>query len=95
MEISNIDIIDGLHLAYEDDPALEAACLVFLANMTPNEQARLAWDAGKALDDACRCRKCGQVMSMHHGKEWHDEVQDYESYVEAYCPHCDIAEEDM
>ena len=62
MEISNMDIIDGLHLA---------------------------------LDDACRCRKCGQVMLLHHGKEWHDEVQDYESYVEAYCPHCDIAEEDM
>ena len=95
MEISNMEIIDGLHLAYEDEPALEAACLVFLANMTPNEQARLAWDAGKALDDACRCRKCGQVMLLRHGKEWHDEVQDYEPYVVAYCPHCDIGEEDM
>ena len=25
MEISNMDIIDGLHLAYEDDPALSRA----------------------------------------------------------------------
>lgn len=95
MEITNMEIIDGLHLAYEDDPALEAKCLAYLANMTSIQQRLLANDCAKALDDACRCRKCGQVMELHHGKEWHDEVQGYESYVEAYCPHCDITEEDM
>lgn len=95
MNITNMEIIDGLHLAYEDDPALEAECLAYLANMTPNEQVMLAHDCAKALDHDCRCRKCGQVMELHHGKEWHEETRDYESYVEAYCPHCDIAEEDM
>lgn len=93
MEITNDIIIDGLHLAYEDDPALEAECLAYLANLTPTEQARLAWDCGVALDQACRCRKCGGLMSLHHGKEWHEEVQGYEPYVEAYCPVCDIVED--
>lgn len=95
MEITNIDIIDAIHLAYEDDPAMEAQCLAYLANLMPSQQATLTHDCGEALTRACRCRKCGAVMELHHGKEWHEETRDYESYVEAYCPHCDIAEEDM
>lgn len=90
MEITNNDIIDGLHLAYEDDPAFEAQCLAYLANMKLGDFYRLSADCERALEEAGRCGNCGAVMEYQHGKEWHSETEDYEPYVEAYCPICDM-----
>lgn len=89
------DIVDTIHQLYEDDPATEAAYMAWLTNARDIDRASLANAANDRLEEMGRCHQCGAQLECHHGKEWHPETQDYEPYVEAYCPHCDIAEEDM
>ena len=50
------------------------------------------------LRDACRewlvvhdrCIYCGSKLQVVRGREYHSEVDAYESYCEKYCPICDL-----
>lgn len=95
IDVTASDIIDAIHQMYEDDPATEAAYMAWLRNMTDMDRIGLVVAAVYRLEEMGRCNHCGAQLEYHHGKEWHPETQDYEPYIEAYCPMCDISEEDM
>lgn len=95
IDVTASDIVDAIHQLYEDDPTTEAAYMVWLANLKTLDVLKMCGVATDRLEEMGRCHHCGAQLEYHHGKEWHPETRDYEPYVEAYCSHCDIAEEDM
>lgn len=44
----------------------------------------------KWLVDHDRCIYCGSKLQVIRGREYHSEVDAYESYCEKYCPICDL-----
>ena len=93
IDVTASDIVDAIHQLYEDDPATEAAYMVWLANMCTTDRLLTNGFAVSRLEEMGRCHHCGAQLEYHHGKEWHPETQDYEPYVEAYCPMCDMDDE--
>ena len=92
MDISSLDIVNALHELYEDDPATEAAYMIYLRNMSFMQKATMSAYAGDRLDEMGRCKECGCMLETHNGEEWHPETQDYEKYSVQYCPMCDMGE---
>lgn len=93
IDVTASDIVDAIHQLYEDDPATEAAYMVWLAKMCTADMLAMSHAADGRLEEMGRCHNCGAQLEYHHGKEYHPETRDYEPYVEAYCPMCDIGDE--
>lgn len=83
------EVIEAVHLQYEDDPDFEADCMVFLANCGADYW--LKQYAEDRLKEMGRCIYCGGKLQTYHFREYHDETMDYEDMYELYCPNCDIA----
>lgn len=93
------EIIEAIHLMYEDTPYLEADCYLCLTSLCyPNGVAneamtRLMARAGRNyLEDMGRCTKCGTVLEHYKYTEIHNEVDfnKEENMIEEYCPNCDM-----
>lgn len=84
------EVIEAVHLQYEDDPAFEADCMVFLANCGADYELRQY--AEDRLKEMGRCIHCGEMLQTYHFREYHEETMDYEDMYELYCPDCDIAD---
>lgn len=69
-----------------DDNDAIAAVIACVADST-NEIGRAArqW-----LNEHDRCIYCGTKLATYRGREYHSEVDAYESYCEKYCPNCDL-----
>lgn len=93
IDVTASDIVDAIHQLYEDDPATEAQYMVKLCHMDSFDITQMASEARGWLTDMDRCLECGARLEYHHGKEYHPETRDWEPYVEAYCPMCDMDDE--
>lgn len=83
------EVVEAVHLQYEDDSAFEADCMVFLANC--GADFGLKANAEDRLKEMGRCIHCGEMLQTYQHREWHPEVLAYEEMYELYCPNCDIA----
>lgn len=88
------EVLEAIHLMYEDHPDVEVDCLLYLANLRDNwtRAAELSNQAISMLEDMGRCPYCGEPMQVYHYKEPHTELDGcpMENMSEPYCPNCDI-----
>lgn len=77
------EILEAVHLAYEDNPDVEAACYVELGDAC----GWLSHGAMERLRDMDRCPYCGEKLIYTTRFEYHDEGKP-EEVTDAYCPNC-------
>lgn len=83
------EVIEAVHLMYEDTPDVEADCYLYLENLGVNDVKVLKIAANQKLSDIGRCTECGTMLQTQTYKEYHSEVDSYETLHEIYCPKCD------
>lgn len=85
------EVIEAIHLQYEDNPDLETDCMLYLQEMVKYDEASslAVWDW---FNEHERCPICGTPLQYHTYKEPHTELGQgvYEEMREPYCPNCDI-----
>lgn len=88
------EVLEAIHLMYEDDPDIEVDCYLYLSKLFNNPQAviQLNIQAEKKLKDMDRCTNCGEKLQYYHYREPHPELEGcpYEDLYEPYCPYCDM-----
>lgn len=88
------EIIEAIHLMYEDDPNLEVDCYLCLGafKSDPRLAMRASIESQMALEKMNRCGICGCELQVCHYKEPHPELDDcpMEDMTVVYCPNCDI-----
>ena len=88
------EILEAVHLQYEDYPDLEVDCLLYLTELRNNwaRTTELSNEAFNKLKEMNRCPYCGELLKAHHYKEPHPELDGcpMEDMTELYCPNCDI-----
>lgn len=89
------EILDAVHLMYEDTPNIEAKCYLYLKSLKYSEHARnrltsLSVNAEQSLIDMGRCRFCGNKLRIRKYKQIHTELGPnvYEINNYYYCPEC-------
>ena len=101
MEYPNMEpeVIDAIHLMYEDNPDVEADCYLYLQSLKygANKENRISSLANAAyieLSNRGRCPECGGLMETVSYKERHNEISPgtYEIMHVTYCPNCDVGE---
>lgn len=90
------EVIEAIHLMYEDYPDVEADCYLFLSKVQQSKklQDSLKASAEKALEERGRCPKCGHIMEYYNYSEYHVETGDFEPMSELVCPVCDLGKAD-
>ena len=87
------EVLDAIHLMYEDHPDVEVDCLLYLTELRDNwtRTAELSNQAFDKLEEMGRCPYCGELMQYHHYQEPHPELDEcpMENMSELYCPNCD------
>ena len=90
------EIIEAVHLMYEDEPDVEVDCLLYLKSLKRNQKRATALGIGAedALKDMDRCPDCGERLEVYRYKEPHPELDGcpIEDTTELYCPNCDIGQ---
>lgn len=93
------EILEAIHLMYEDNPDVEVDCLLYLTELRDRwtRVNELSTEASIKLSKMGRCKYCGEPMQYHHHKEPHPELDGcpMEDMTEIYCPNCDIRGDDM
>ena len=88
------EILEAIHLMYEDHPNVEVDCLLYLTELRDNgpRTAELSNQAFEKLEEMGRCPYCGEPKQVYHYKEPHPELDGcpMEDMTEAYCPECDV-----
>ena len=88
------EVLDAIHLMYEDEPDVEADCYLYLSCLLSDKAKAkdLMERAQIALGEMGRCPYCGDKLECVTYKEVHTELDDcpVELIREEYCPHCDI-----
>lgn len=88
------EVLDAIHLMYEDNPEVEIDCLLYITELRDNwaRTAELSNQAINKLEEMGCCPYCGELMQYHHYKEPHPELDGcpMENMREPYCPNCDI-----
>ena len=93
------EILEAIHLMYEDHPDVEVDCLLYLTELRDNwsRTAELSNQAFEKLEEMGRCPYCGELMQVYHYKEPHPELDGcpMEDMTEPYCTNCDIGGGDV
>lgn len=88
------EILEAIHLMYEDNPDVEVDCLLYLTELRDRwvRVNELSTEASIKLSTMGRCKYCGELMQYHHHKEPHPELDGcpMEDITEIYCPNCDM-----
>lgn len=88
------EILDAIHLMYEDDPQTEVDCYLYLSNLKYNQLqiAELNIMALNKIEDMGRCPNCGEIIQTYHYRVPHPELDGcpYEDLYELTCPNCDL-----
>lgn len=88
------EVLEAVHLIYEDFPEVETDCLLYLTELhyNPNKVVQLSNAAMDTLKEMGRCPYCGELMQVYHYQEPHPELDGcpMEDMYEPYCPNCDI-----
>lgn len=86
------EVLDAVHLMYEDNPDVEADCMLYLMNLHDNERglAQLEGMAMKRLEDMGRCTICGEQLQPVTYYLAHPEISPgcQEEIVDQWCPNC-------
>lgn len=90
MEYSLSDVMEAVEFRYKHDEDAIAGIYAFLENNLPN---RLTMPLSSWFDEHYRCCGCGAKLIIKPRKEYHDEVDSYETLYDIYCPHCDGVDE--
>lgn len=90
MQDMSDEIVEAVHLMYEDDPQLEADCMLFLSKLNGNSRAfrRMGGLASDRLVDMGRCTECGASLSVNHKIVFDLTRGEYYPDVSLYCPEC-------
>lgn len=87
------EILEAVHLMFEDHPEVEVDCLLYLTELRDNwtRTAELSNQAFEKLEEMGRCPYCGEPMQVYHYQEPHPELDGcpMENMSEPYCPNCD------
>lgn len=90
------EILDAIHLMYEDDPQTEVDCYLYLSEFRDNfkRTVELSNMAANRIEDMGRCPNCGELMQIQHYREPHPELDGcpYEDLYELFCPNCDLVD---
>lgn len=89
------EVIEAIHLMYEDYPDVEADCYLYLKSLYLSENTlSLATKAVNALTDMNRCPTCGTLLMTDTVKERHPEVEGISTELVffTYCPNCNKVE---
>ena len=90
------EVLEAIHLMYEDDPWIEVDCYLYLSELRDNWErtAKLSDMAVNKIEDMGRCPNCGELMQVRHYREPHPELDGcpYEDLYEAICPNCDLVD---
>lgn len=93
------EVLEAVHLIYEDFPEGETDCLLYLTGLqyNPDKVTQLSNEAMNALEEMHRCPYCGEPMKVYHYQEPHPELDGFpiEDMYESYCPNCDIGGDDI
>lgn len=81
------EIVAAITHCYADNEDMMSGCLAQLANTNDKSLIFMAVDVLKRKN---RCPKCGAKMLTTFNREYHSEVDDYEEYLDGYCPECDL-----
>ena len=88
------EVLESIHLMFEDNPEVEVDCLLFLSKLDQNldHVIALSTKAHNTLKDQNRCVNCGEKLETYFHKENHRGVDgDYvEEIGESFCPNCDV-----
>ena len=87
------EIIEAIHLMYEDDPELEVDCYLYLLKINNNNKdliQQIKYSVKSQLNEMGRCCYCGSIMKIHRYQEPHPELDGcpMEDMTELYCPNC-------
>lgn len=87
------EILEAIHLMYEDYPDVEIDCYLYLTELGDNRDyvMQLSNKAFEKLEDMGRCPYCGELMQVYHYQEPHPELDGcpMENMSEPYCSNCD------
>lgn len=86
MQDMSDEIVEAVHLMYEDDPQLEADCMLFLSKLRGH--SRMSGLASDRLVDMARCTECGATLSARHKIVFDLARGEYYPDVYLYCPEC-------
>lgn len=86
------EILEAVHLMYEDEPDVEVDCLRYLGHLGLSEAIKLGDEARLKLLEMGRCPQCGSFLEITLYKEPHPELDScpYETLSEEHCPVCDF-----
>lgn len=86
------EVLEAIHLMYEDEPDIEVDCLRYLGHLSIVEANKLGTEAMLKLEEMGRCPDCGCLVETVPYKEPHPELDGcpYETLYESYCPICDF-----
>ena len=90
MQDMSDEIIEAVHLMYEDDPQLESDCMLFLSKLNGNsrEFRRMGGLASDRLVDMGRCIECGSIIECQHKIVFDLARGEYYPDVYLCCPEC-------
>lgn len=92
------EVLEAIHLMYEDYPDVEADCYLYLESLdgSLDRQRAISIAGMRELAKMYRCEKCGHLLVENHCSEVHSELEGHpvEFIAELVCPVCDLGLED-
>lgn len=85
------EVIESVHLMYEDLPDVELDCMLYLKNLLFNcKDVNGLGQVYEWFAEHDRCQVCGEMLESYTYKEPHPELDEcpVETLTELYCPNC-------
>ena len=82
------EVMEAIHLMYEDEPTVETDCMMWLKNNVKQEIDSFVVDDW--FDEKHLCSDCGNRLETCNTRDYHPECGEgvYEIYTTYYCPEC-------
>lgn len=80
------EVIEAIETHFCDEPDIMVDCMLYLMNA--NARVEDVHRIERWFDEHGLCPKCGTKIKYQQVKEYHSEVDAYETLYEPYCPHC-------
>ena len=84
------EIIEAIHLMYEDYPDVELDCVLFLQSLS-NDHKEFQGPIAQWFVEHDRCKNCGYQLQFYTYQEPHPELDGcpMETLTETFCPKCE------
>lgn len=81
------EVIDAIHLMYEDHPDVETDCMLYLKNVLTSDNDLAPIE--KWFEDKNKCSRCGSDFTYYEYTQYHGDEIGSEVIQEVVCPNCD------